>query len=46
MPIASQLVALTTLSKKEIHRFMRIWQQTLIPPVITTSLYFLIFGNL
>jgi len=46
MPISSQLVALLTLSRKEIHRFMRIWQQTLIPPVITTSLYFLIFGNL
>ena len=27
-------------------RFMRIWTQTLIPPVITTCLYFLIFGNL
>jgi len=46
MPISSQLVALATLSRKEIHRFMRIWQQTLIPPVITTSLYFLIFGSL
>lgn len=46
MPVKSQLVALATLSRKEIHRFMRIWQQTLIPPVITTSLYFLIFGNL
>ena len=46
MPLALQLVALVTISRKEIHRFMRIWQQTLIPPVITTSLYFLIFGNL
>ncbi len=39
-------VALYTLSRKEILRFMRIWSQTLIPPVITTCLYFLIFGNL
>ena len=39
-------VALYTLTRKEIARFMRIWSQTLIPPVITTCLYFLIFGNL
>ncbi|MXW48000.1 MAG: ABC transporter permease [Gammaproteobacteria bacterium] len=39
-------VALYTLCRKEITRFMRIWTQTLIPPVITTCLYFLIFGNL
>lgn len=31
---------------KEIHRFMRIWVQTLVPPVITMTLYFVIFGNL
>ena len=39
-------VALYTLTRKEIARFLRIWSQTLIPPVITTCLYFLIFGNL
>ena len=39
-------VALYTLMRKEITRFIRIWTQTLIPPVITTCLYFLIFGNL
>ena len=38
--------ALYTLVRKEITRFLRIWTQTLIPPVITTCLYFLIFGNL
>ena len=31
---------------KEIHRFTRIWVQTLVPPAITMSLYFVIFGNL
>lgn len=41
-----QWVAFTTLVTKEIRRFLRIWTQTLIPPVITMSLYFLIFGNL
>lgn len=40
------LTAFITIVRKEITRFMRIWQQTLIPPVITTSLYFIIFGNL
>jgi len=39
-------VALLTLLRKEISRFTRIWVQTLLPPVITMSLYFLIFGNL
>lgn len=40
------LVALHTLLFKEIHRFLRIWPQTVLPPVVTTSLYFLIFGRL
>ena len=35
-----------TIVHKEVTRFMRIWQQTLLPPVITTSLYFALFGNL
>ncbi len=39
-------VALLTLVQKEIRRFMRIWPQTLLPPAITMSLYFVIFGNL
>ncbi|WP_198243136.1 ABC transporter permease [methane-oxidizing endosymbiont of Gigantopelta aegis] len=39
-------VALTTILVKEIRRFTRIWPQTLLPPAITTSLYFLIFGKL
>ncbi|ENV34470.1 ABC transporter permease [Acinetobacter gerneri] len=39
-------IALFTLVRKEIRRFMRIWPQTLLPPAITMSLYFVIFGNL
>jgi ABC-2 type transport system permease protein len=39
-------VAFRTIVFKEIRRFTRIWPQTLLPPAITTSLYFLIFGNL
>ncbi|MBF7691484.1 ABC transporter permease [Acinetobacter pollinis] len=43
----SQLnIALWTLITKEVRRFMRIWPQTLLPPAITMSLYFVIFGNL
>lgn len=39
-------IAYRTLAGKEIHRFLRIWPQTLLPPLVTTSLYFLIFGAL
>ena len=39
-------VALTTIRIKECTRFLRIWVQTLVPPAITMSLYFVIFGNL
>jgi ABC-2 type transport system permease protein len=39
-------IALKTIVKKEVHRFLRIWPQTLLPPAITTALYFLIFGKL
>ncbi len=42
----SQLIAFTTIFVKEIRRFTRIWPQTLLPPAITTALYFLIFGKL
>ncbi|UJS23998.1 ABC transporter permease [Thiothrix winogradskyi] len=44
---AQQLwTAYTTILVKEVLRFARIWVQTIIPPVITTALYFVIFGNL
>lgn len=41
-----QWVAFSTIVVKEVRRFMRIWQQTLLPPAITMTLYFVIFGNL
>ena len=40
------LVAFQTILGKEIRRFSRIWQQTILPPAITMSLYLVIFGNL
>lgn len=39
-------VALSTLVTREIRRFFRIWPQTILPPAITMTLYFIIFGNL
>ncbi len=39
-------VAFQTIVMKEIRRFTRIWVQTLVPPVITMTLYFVIFGQL
>jgi len=42
----SVLIAFSTIVRKEVYRFIRIWPQTLLPPAITTALYFLIFGKL
>jgi ABC-2 type transport system permease protein len=39
-------IAFTSLLRKEVKRFLRIWVQTLLPPLVTTGLYFLIFGSL
>jgi len=39
-------IAYITISRKEVLRFSRIWVQTIVPPVITVALYFVIFGNL
>ena len=39
-------IAFQTIVVKEIRRFTRIWQQTLLPPAITIALYFIIFGSL
>ncbi|AKH20497.1 ABC transporter permease [Sedimenticola thiotaurini] len=40
------LTAFQTIFTKELLRFTRIWLQTILPPVITTVLYYIIFGNL
>ena len=39
------MIDLYTLTMKEVSRFMRIWKQTLLPPVITIVLYLWIFGK-
>ena len=44
--IRSYYAAFMTIVTKEVLRFTRIWMQTLLPPAITTTLYFIIFGKL
>ena len=39
-------VAYQTIVRTEVRRFTRIWVQTMIPPAITMTLYFIIFGSL
>lgn len=46
MTLERQYIAFMTILRKEIKRFTRIWVQTILPPVITTALYFIIFGRL
>ena len=41
-----QRTALYTIVRREVARILRIWGQTLVPPAITMTLYFLIFGGL
>lgn len=40
------VIAYNTIVIKEVSRFMRIWVQTILPPAISMTLYFVIFGNL
>jgi ABC-2 type transport system permease protein len=40
------LVGLFTIVRKESRRVVRIWIQTIVPPAITMTLYFIIFGSL
>jgi len=44
--LSANFIALKSLLTKEVNRFTRIWLQTLVPPAITMSLYFVIFGTL
>ena len=46
MTLREQYIALMTLLRKEVRRYLRIWTQTLLPSAITMSLYFVIFGSL
>lgn len=46
MHLNEQIIAFNTVLRKEVKRILRIWPQTLLPPVITMTLYFLIFGKM
>lgn len=46
MNLSLNWVALRTLIRKEFLRVIRIWLQTIVPPAITMTLYFIIFGSL
>ncbi|GAP66023.1 ABC-type polysaccharide/polyol phosphate exportsystems permease [Mizugakiibacter sediminis] len=46
MSTSANLVALYTVTRREVARILRIWSQTLLPPAITMTLYFVIFGTL
>ena len=43
---ANYWIAYITIARREVLRFMRIWVQTIVPPVVMVGLYFIIFGNL
>lgn len=40
------IIALTTLVRREVRRFSRIWLETILPSAVTVTLYFIIFGKL
>lgn len=40
------MIGLATIVRKEYSRVLRIWIQTIVPPAITMTLYFIIFGSL
>ncbi len=46
MNLRLNFVAFKTIVRKEMIRVLRIWVQTIVPPAITMTLYFIIFGNL
>lgn len=46
MPIEKQFISFYTILRKGVIRIFRIWSQTLLPSVVTSVLYFTIFGNI
>jgi len=42
----ANMIGFQTILIREIKRILRIWMQTLLPPAITMTLYFIIFGTL
>ncbi|HRQ66005.1 ABC transporter permease [Dokdonella sp.] len=44
--MSANLIALGTVTRREVARILRIWTQTLLPSAITMTLYFVIFGTM
>lgn len=44
--LKTNVIGLATIVRKEVRRVVRIWVQTIVPPAITMTLYFIIFGSL
>jgi ABC-2 type transport system permease protein len=42
----TQAISLYTIVRKDVVRIVRIWAQTLLPSVITSALYFIVFGTM
>ncbi len=45
MNLKRNLVAYQTIVRKEVTRMLRVWTQTLLPPMVTMTLYFVVFGK-
>jgi len=44
--LKTNIVGFNTIVIREFNRIIRIWGQTIVPPAITATLYFIIFGSL
>ncbi len=44
--VATEWVGFKTIIIREFSRIVRIWGQTIVPPAVTATLYFIIFGSL
>ncbi|WP_394539775.1 ABC transporter permease [Lysobacter enzymogenes] len=46
MTVSTDLIALHSIVRREVSRILRLWLQTLVPPAVSTALYFAIFGKI
>jgi ABC-2 type transport system permease protein len=46
MSVSTRITGFNTIVLREYGRIVRIWGQTIVPPAITATLYFIIFGSL
>ena len=46
MSAKGQYIAFLTILRKEMKRIMRVWSQALLPSIVTSALYFTVFGNI